>query len=115
MEDAPAGITSLCVDHLADRIVGEVVDNLFSPFPLLAGLTQQEVVQGFVQSDQSVLRCKPGGLTELFKREVAAENRPGCQEVARLGCKWGQAAQDQLAHLRGKQAVRGSSFEGRGM
>jgi hypothetical protein len=83
MEDAPAGIPSRCVDHLADLVVGKVVGNPSSTFSPMARLTQQEALQGFIQGVESVLRCKLGDLAELLKREVVAEDCPCYQEAAR--------------------------------
>ena len=90
MKDAPAGIPGRRVDHLADLVVTKVVRNLFPPFPPVAGLTQQETLQSFIQGGESVLWCKLGDLAELFKREVVAEGRPSCQEVAGRGRESGQ-------------------------
>src|SRR5260370_28511694 len=113
MEDAPAGIPSRCVDHLADLVVGKVVGNLASFCLLMAGLTQQEALQGFIQGGEPFLRCKLGDLAEFLKGEVMAEDRPCCQEVAGRGRQSGQATLDQLAHIRGQRARRWNGFEDR--
>jgi len=113
MKDAPASIPGRRVDHLADLVVTKVVRNLFPPFPPVAGLTQQETLQSFIQGDESVLWCKLGDLAEFLKGEVMAEDRPCCQEVTCRGRKSGQAALDHLAHIRGKHGVRWSGFEDR--
>jgi len=113
MEDAPAGIPSRCVDHLADLVVGKVVGNPSSTFSPMAGLTQQEALQALIQGGESLLRCKLGDLAEFLKGEVMAKDRPCCQEVACRGRKSGQATLDHLAHIRGKHAVRWSGFEDR--
>src|SRR2546421_4113728 len=113
MQDAPAGISSRCVDHLAYLIVGKVVANPAASFSPMAGLTQQETLQGFIQGGQSLLRGKLGDLAELLKGEIMAEDRPCCQEVACRGRKLGQATQDHLAHIRGKHAVRWRGFHDR--
>jgi hypothetical protein len=113
MEDAPAGIPSRFVDHLADLVVGKVVGNPASFCLLMAGLTQQEALQGFIQGGEPFLRCKLGDLAEFLKGEVMAEDRPCYQEVAGRGRQSGQATLDQLAHIRGKYAVRWSGFEDR--
>ena len=115
MEDSPAGIPSRCVDHLADLVVGKVVGNPSSTFSPVAGLTQQEALQSFIQGVESVLRSQPGDLAELLKREVVAEDSPCCQQTAGRGRKSGQATLDHLAHVRGKYAVRWSGFEDRGL
>jgi len=114
MKDAPASIPGRRVDHLADLVVTKVVRNLFPPFPPVAGLTQQETLQSFIQGDESVLWCKLGDLAEFLKGEVMAEDRPCCQEVTCRGRKSGGAALDHLAHIRGKHAVRWSGFEDEG-
>ena len=75
MEDAPAGIPSRRVDHLADLVVGKVVGNPSSTFAPLAGLTQQEALQALIQGGESLLWCKPGDQAELLKGEVMAEDR----------------------------------------
>ncbi len=115
MKDAPAGIPGRRVDHLADLVGGKVVGNLFPPLSPVAGLTQQETLQRFIQGDESILRCKLGDLAEFLKGEVMAEDRPCYQEVTCRGRKSGEAALDHLAHIRGKHAVRWSGFEDRGL
>jgi hypothetical protein len=85
MKDAPTGIPGRHVDHLTDLVVGKVVGNLFPPLPPVAGLAQQETLQSFIQSDESVLRCKLGDLAEFLKGVVMAEDRPCCQEVTCRG------------------------------
>src|SRR5260370_34812456 len=85
MEDAPAGIPSRCVDHLADLVVGKVVGNLASFCLLMAGLTQQEALQGFIQGGEPFLRSKLADLAGSPKGEAMAEDRPSCQEAAARG------------------------------
>ena len=53
MEDPPAGIPSRCVDHLADLVVTKVVGNPSATFLPMAGLMQQETLQGFIQGSES--------------------------------------------------------------
>src|SRR5260221_12621919 len=113
MEDAPAGIPSRRVAPLTDLVVGKGAGTPPATFAPLAGLTQQEALQGFIQGGESLLRGKLGDLAELLKGEIMAEDRPCCQEVACRGRKSGQATLDHLAHIRGKHAVRWSGFEDR--
>src|SRR5258708_40139777 len=108
MEDAPAGIPGRRVDHLADLVVGKVVGNPSSTFAPLAGLTQQEAFQGFIQCGESLLRGKLGDLAELLKGEIMADDRPRCQGVACSGRKSGQATLDHLALILRKHAVQWS-------
>ena len=77
----------------------------------MAGLTQQETLQGFIQGGQSLLRGKLGDPAELLKGEVLAENCPCCQQVAGRGRQSGQATLDQLAHVRGEEVVRWGGIE----
>ncbi len=105
-EEAPAGIPGSRVDHLAYLVVGKVVGNPSSPFSPVAGLAQQEVLQGLIQGDKSVLRSQPGNLAEFLKGEVMAEDRPCCQQVTCRGRQSGQALLDHLTHVPGKHAVR---------
>src|SRR5712692_9852570 len=114
MEDPPAGIPSLCVDHLAGLVVTKDVKNPSATFSPMAGLMQQETLQGFIQGGQSLLRCKLGDLAELLKGEVMAEDCSCCKQVARRRRKSGQATLDQLAHVHGKEVVRWGGFEDRG-
>src|ERR1700740_93192 len=99
MEDAPASIPSLCVDHLADLVVSKAIGNSSSSFSVMAGLMQQETLQGFIQGGESVLRCKLGDLAELLKGEVLAQDCSCCQQVASRGRQSGQATLDQLAYV----------------
>src|SRR5712692_2652220 len=115
MEDPPAGIPSRCIDHLADLVVSKVIGNSSSSFSAMAGLMQQEALQGFIQGGESVLRCKLGDLAELLKGEVMAEHRPCCQQGAGRGRQSGRATLDQLAHVRGKDVVRWSGREDGGV
>ncbi len=102
MENPPASIASRCVDHLADLVVGKVVENPSSTFSTIARLMQQETLQGFIQSSKSLLRSKLGNLAELLKGEVMLQDRPGCQQGAGRGRKSRQATLDQLAYIPGK-------------
>src|SRR5258708_696991 len=106
MHDAPAGIPSRCVNHLAYLVVGKVVANPAASFSPMAGLTQQETLQGFIQGGQSLLRYQLGDLAEFLKGEVLAEDRSCCQQGTGRGRQSGQATLDQLAHLGGEQVVR---------
>src|SRR5260370_441146 len=106
MQDAPAGIPSRCVDHLEYLVVGKVVGTPSAPSSPMAGLTQQETLQGFIQGGKSLLRCKLGDPAELLKGEVLAEDRPCCQQGAGRRRQPGQTTLDQLAHLGGEQVVR---------
>src|SRR6266849_9468341 len=115
MEDAPAGIPSRCVDHLTDHVVTKEIGYPASSFSLMAGLTQQETLQGFIQGGKSLLRGKLGDPAELLKGEVLAENCPCCQQVAGRGRQPGQATLDQLAHLEGEEVVRWGGIEDRGV
>src|SRR2546425_7696040 len=115
MQDPPAGIPSRCIDHLADLVVTKDVKNPSSSFLPMAGLMQQETLQGFIEGGESVLRCQLGDLAELLKGEVMAEHRPCCQQSAGRGRQSGQATLDQLAHVRGKYVVRWSGLDDRGV
>ena len=101
MEDLPAGIPSRCIDHLADLVVTKDVGNPASTFLLMVGLMQQEILQGFVQGGESVLRGKLGDLADFLKGEVMADDCSCCQEVAGRGRKPGQATLDHLTHIGG--------------
>src|SRR5438445_13641715 len=109
MEDPPAGIPSLCIDHLADLVVSKVIGNSSSSFSAMAGLLEQETLQGFIQGGQSLLWCQLGHLAELLKGEVLLEHRPCCQQGAGWGRQAGQATLEQLAQVRGSDAVRWGS------
>ena len=115
IEDPPAGIPGLCVDHLADLVMAKVVGNPTSSIAPMAGLMQQETLQGFIQGSQSLLRPKLGHLAEFLKGEVMAEDRPCCQQGAGRGRKSGQATVDQLAYVRSEHFVRWDGFEDRGL
>ena len=69
------------IDYLANLVVSKVIGNSSSSFPPMAELLQQEILQGFIQGGESVLRCELGDLAELLKGEVMAEDRPCCQEL----------------------------------
>ena len=101
MENPPAGIASLCVDHLPDFVVGKVVGNPSSTFSMVVRLTQQETLQGFIQSGKRLLRRKLGNLAELLKGEVMRKHRPCCKQRAGRGRESGQATLDQLANVPG--------------
>src|SRR2546425_3140554 len=105
MKAPPAGIPSRCIDHLADLVVTKDVKNPSATFLPMAGLMQQETLQGFIQGGESVLRCKLGDLAELLKGEVMAEDCSRYQQGAGMGRQSGQATLDQLAHVRREQVV----------
>src|SRR5258708_7866588 len=111
MHDAPAGIPSRCVNHLAYLVVGKVVANPAASFSPMSGFTQQETLQGFIQGGQSLLRGKLGDPAAVRKGEVLAENCPCCQQVAGRGRQPGQATLDQFAHLGGEEVVRWGGIE----
>ncbi len=115
MEDPPAGVPSRCIDHLADLVVSKVIGNSSSSFSAMAGLMEQETLQGFIQGGESVLRCQLGDLAELLKGEVMAEDCSCCQQGAGRRRQSGQATLDQLAHVRGKDVVRWGGIEDRGV
>jgi hypothetical protein len=102
MENPPAGIAGPRVDHLTDLVVCKVVENHSSTISTFARLLQQEMLQGFIQSGESLLRRKLGYLAELLKGEVLLQDCPCYQQGAGRGRELGQAALDQLANVPGK-------------
>src|SRR3989442_13873676 len=106
MQAPPAGIPSRCIDHLADLVVTKDVKNPSATFLPMAGLMQQETLQGFIQGGESFLRCKLDDLAELLKGEVLLQDCSCCQQGASRRRQSGQATLDQLAHVRREQVVR---------
>ena len=106
MEDAPAGISSFGIRYFANLVVGEHVRNGLHLPTLTGRFLQEQVLDGFIQGEEPILRGQMGNLAEGLEGEVMVQDCTCRQEFTSRGREPGQAKLDHLAYVRREHDVR---------